>query len=214
MRNLAKDEIEMAARREAMLEQGFRLFSERGIVAVPMVDVAKAGGIGIATLYRYYNTKMALALDIAAHRWRSYGEEVRALRRHLNVEDMTAAEEMAYYLNCYIDLYRDHRDLLCFHRSLSSYVLSEGATTEQMRPYLDAVGVFAQMFHGMYEKGRRDGTIRTELSEEKMFAATSHIMMAVAVRFAQGLVFPNENEADRTEELALLRDMILKTFVV
>ena len=51
-----------------------------------------------------------------------------------------------------------------------------------------------------------------ELPEEKMFAATSHIMMAVAVRYAQGLVYSAENEADRTEEYLLLKRMILREF--
>ena len=66
MRNLAKDEVEMAARREAMLAEGFRLFSEKGIDTVSMQEVANACGVGIATLYRYYSTKLALVLAIGA----------------------------------------------------------------------------------------------------------------------------------------------------
>ncbi len=214
MRNTEKDEREMTERRERMREEGFRLFAERGIEAVPMLDVARACHLGIATLYRYYSTKLDLALDIAACRWSAFADEIEAMRERLGVARMTAAEELRCYLDCYIGLYRDHRDLLCFHRSFTGYVRTEGATPEQLRPYLDAVGVFAALFHGLYEKCKTDGTVRTELSEERMFAATSHFMMAVAVRFAQGLDIPARTEADHTAELTLLRDMILKTFVV
>ena len=63
MRNLEKDEIEMTARREAMLEKGFQLFAERGIEAVGMQEVANACGLGIATLYRYYKTRGDLFTD-------------------------------------------------------------------------------------------------------------------------------------------------------
>ena len=64
MRILGKDEKEMTARREAMLAEGFKLFAERGIEGVAMLEVAKACNLGIATLYRYYNTKLALVLAI------------------------------------------------------------------------------------------------------------------------------------------------------
>ena len=58
MRNLEKDELEMAGRRELMLQTGFAMFAEKGIEAVSMQDVARAWSVGIATLYRYFNTNM------------------------------------------------------------------------------------------------------------------------------------------------------------
>ena len=39
-------------------------------------------------------------------------------------------------------------------------------------------------------------------------------MLAVAVRYAQGLLYSAENETDRTEEFNLLKNMILKEFVI
>ena len=49
---------------------------------------------------------------------------------------------------------------------------------------------------------------------EKMFTATSHIMLAVAVRYAQGLLFSAEDEADRTEEFELLKRALLREYVI
>ncbi|MBQ3903851.1 MAG: helix-turn-helix transcriptional regulator, partial [Eubacterium sp.] len=96
MRNLAKDEIEMAAKREAMLEEGFRLFAEKGIEAVSMQEVANAAKLGVATLYRYYNTKLALVIAIGARRWNDYCAYIRFLQKEKNSEKMTAAEELDF----------------------------------------------------------------------------------------------------------------------
>ena len=52
MRNLEKDAIEIAQRKQKLMEEGFRLSSEKNIDAVSMLDVVKACGCGIATLYR------------------------------------------------------------------------------------------------------------------------------------------------------------------
>ena len=213
MRNQVKDEIEMSRRRELMLSTGFKLFAEKGIEAVPMQEVAKECGLGIATVYRYYNTKLALVIAIGTRKWEDFCKFVNRKRRKENTEHMTAARELEFYLDCYIDLYRDHKDLLRFNQDFNNYVQHEGASPEQLRSYLEAIGAFAVMFHGVYEKGKRDGTIRTSLPEERMFAATSHIMLAVAVRYAQGLLWAPGGEDDRTDEYLLLKQMILREFV-
>ena len=210
MRNAEKDEQEMTARREAMLAQGFRLFADRGIEAVSMQEVAKACGLGIATLYRYYNTKLALVIAIAVRQWNDYKEYISLQRKEKHVSEMTAAQELDFYLGFYIDLYREHKDLLCFNQNFNNYVQHEGATPEQLRQYVESINVLARFFDELYEKGRKDGTIRTDLSKERMFASTSHIMLAVIVRYAQGLLFSGEDEADMTQEILLVKRMILK----
>lgn len=214
MRNARKDELEMAARRKAMLKEGFRLFAEKGIEPVAMQEIADACHVGIATLYRYFNTKLDLVLAIGADQWLDYTYEVRARGEALNVGKMTAAEELAFYLDCYVDLYCHHKDLLRFNQHFNNFVQHEGATSRQLQPYMQSIAKIADYFHQLYEKGRRDGTIRTELPEEKMFAATAHIMLAVAVRYVQGLVYAGESEEDRTEEYLLLKQMILREFAV
>ena len=214
MRNLEKDELEMAARREFMLSEGFRLFSEKGIESVSMQEVANACGLGIATLYRYYNTKLDLVLAIGTRQWEQYFAEVEELRSAKHPETLTAAQHLDFYLNFYIDMYKEHKALLRFNQNFNNFVRSEGATKEQLAPYVAAISNMRVPFHGLYEQGKRDGTIRTDISEDKLFATTSHIMLAVAVRYAQGLVYLAQNEEDQTEELYLLKQMILREFVV
>lgn len=213
MRNVEKDEIEMAAKRELMLQKGFDLFSADGIEAVAMQDVARASGVGIATLYRYYNTKLLLVIDIATRQWQDYIRHINAQRKKKNAAGMSAAEEFEFYLDFYVDLYKKHKDLLRFNQDFNNYVQHEKASPKELKPYLDSIGEIAKMFHEVYEKGKADGTLKTQLPEDKMFAATSHIMLAVAVRYAQGLLY-SKNEQDRTEEYELLKQMIINEYVV
>lgn len=214
MRNPEKDEIEMANRREAMLSEGFRLFSEKGIAAVSMQAVADACGVGVATLYRYYKTKPELVIAIAARKWEEFGKFVKDEQERQNIGQMNAAKRLEFYLDCYILLYKNHKDILRFNQDFNNYVRNEKIPPKQLMPYLKAISTYAGMFHGLYEKGKADGTIYTDLPEEKMFATTSHIMLAVAVRYAQGLVYAAEHEADRTEEYELLKRMIMREYVV
>ena len=214
MRNREKDELEMAERRNTILREGFRLFESKGIETTGMQEIADACHLGIATLYRYYRNKLDLVIDIGTRQWEQYFVHISNTRARQNVDQMTAAKELEFYLDFYIDLYRNHKDLLRFNNNFNSYVMHEGATAEQLKPYLTAIGSISIFFHSLYEKGKKDGTIRTDMPEEKMFASTVHIMLAVAVRFAQGLLYSAKTETDRTKEFNLLKYMILKAFVI
>ncbi len=213
MRNLERDELEMSERRERMLETGFRIFAEKGIEAVPMQDVAQACGLGIATLYRYYRNKLAFVIAIGAKKWEEFFLEVEAEFERRGGELMNAAEELDFYLNAYILLYREHPDMLRFNQNFNGYVQHEQATDEQLKDYLRAAEPFAKKFHRVYEKGVRDGSIRTDEPEQIMFNTTMHIMLAVAGRFAQGVVIRTDDPEDLTKELMILKRMILSQYV-
>lgn len=213
MRNIEKDEIEMAARREEMISAGFRIFSERGIESTGMQEIANACHVGIATLYRYYKTKLDLVLDIGTIKWKEFGDYTKKKRADCHVKKMTAAEELEFYLDLFIDLYKNKKDLLRFNQNFNIYVIHEKATKEQLLPYLKEISIMATAFHELYEKGRLDGTIKTEMTEEKMFASTVHIMLAVGVRYSEGLLYSSD-DSDQIEEYKFLKNMMLKEFVV
>ena len=204
----------MTERRERMLETGFRIFAEKGIEAVRMQDVADAAGLGIATMYRYFSNKLTFVIAIGAKKWAEFFEEVEAEYARRGGEMMNAAEELEFYLSAYILLYREHPDVLRFNQTFNGYILHEGATMPMLADYLRAVEPFSRKFHLLYEKGVRDGTLRTDMTEQTMFNATMHIMLAVCGRFAQGVVIRGDDPEDLTQELMVLKRMILNQFVL
>jgi AcrR family transcriptional regulator len=214
MRNQEKDVREMAERREKMLREGFRIFAEKGIEAVSMQEIAAACGVGIATLYRYYNTKLALVIAIGTRKWEEFFQEIEEEYARRGGELMNAAEELDFYLNAYILLFREHKDLLCFNQDFNGYIRHERADMEQLKDYYRAIEPFARKFHVLFEKGRRDGSIRTEEPEQTVFNTTMHIMLAASGRFAQGVVVGPAGPEDLTRELLILKRMILNTYVV
>ena len=215
MRNLEKDAIEMAERRERLLTVGLRIFSQKSIEAVTMQEIADACSLGIATVYRYFRTKTALVIAIGIDIWKKYADEVEKMYRARGGDAMNAAEELAFFLDCFIDLYRNHKDFLRFNRNLHMHIRHESVSPEDMRPYNDVVELFAGKFHAVYQKAKRDGTLRVNLPEMKFFASSLHIMLAVSEKYADGLLYPpNEPlETDLSDELLLLKDMILRNYL-
>ena len=209
MRDARKDAIEMAARRERLLEAGFRLMSARTIEAVTLQQIADEAKIGIATLYRYFKAKPDLVIEIGTNIWKRYYAEVEKEYARLNGPAMNAAEELEFFLDSIIELYRSRRDVLRFNRNFDTYVQHERCTAAQMRPYNDAVAVFAKKFHTVVRKARADGSLRIPVSEPRLFVNLLYTMLSVAGKYAEGLVYPPDGERDMTDELEAIKRMIL-----
>ena len=214
MRNLEKDEREMAERRERMLTVGFRIFAEKTIEVATMKEIAKACGLGYKTMFRYFGTKTALVIAIGADIWKKYAVKVEEMYRARGGDVMTAAEELSFFLDCFIDLYQNHKDILRFVRNFETYIRHENVSKEDLAVYNTVVDGFARKFHAVYQKAEKDGTLKLGLPETEFFPTILYIMLSASEKFAEGLVYPPENEKDMTRDLELLKAMIMHTYSV
>ena len=212
MRNLEKDEIEMAKKRARMLAVGFRIFSEKTIEVATIKEIAKACGFGYKTMFRYFGTKTALVIAIGANIWKEYAVKVEEMYRARGGDAMNAAEELAFFLDCFIDLYQNHKDVLRFIRNFETYIRHENVSKEDLAVYNTVVDGFARKFHAVYQKAEQDGTLKLGLPETEFFPTIMYIMPSASEKFAEGLVYPPEHEKDMTRELELLKNMILRAY--
>lgn len=198
-------------KRLRIMETGFRLFSERGIVQVTMPEVAEASGISRATLFRYFSSKLELVYSIAIWKWENYLAARGNLVNDAVLDKLTGAEYMKVYLDAFLDLYHNHTDILCFNYEFNSYLRNEQTEQGQGQAYTGMIEKLFESFHRLYEKGRRDGTLNTAIPEETMFSGSLHIMLAAATRYAVGLVYVSDRTAPE-QELIMLENMLLREY--
>ena len=194
-----------------IMEVAFQLFSEKGIEPVTMLEVAEKSGVGRATLYRYFATKTDLVMAVGARKWEKYIKEYSELYSEV-LDRLTGAERLKLYFDMFIDLYRNHRDILCFNYSINSFLNYEKSTIKQKQPFLNIVEQVCRRFHEVYVLGMRDGTLNPEVPENEMFNSSYHIMLAVASRYAIGLIYNPGKETASERELLMLEEMLLSRF--
>ena len=151
-RNIQKDTIEMAAKDQRILESAFRLFAENTIEKVKLTEVAAAAGIGIASLYRCYPSKPELVMAVNTWAWTNYLADNPV---PLN-DNMTGAEEFEVHLDAFLDLYRNHKDLLRFNQFFNVYIQSEDIAADKMQDYLQMIRKLEKPFAATCHKGRAD----------------------------------------------------------
>ncbi|MCR5625968.1 MAG: TetR/AcrR family transcriptional regulator [Lachnospiraceae bacterium] len=201
MRSKEQDALQMDIKRRDFLELGFKLFSEKTIEMVNLTEVAEASPYGTATLYRYFAKKPGFVVAVAAWKWGQFKEENQNKRNDAAVEKMTAAEMFEIYLDSFLTLYKEHRDLLRFNQYFNIYVVSEKLGEDVMKPYEGITNYTRERFHVIYSKALKDKTLRTDMPEEEMFSVTLHLMLAVVTRYAVGLVY--KSGTDEMKELEL-----------
>ena len=201
-----------ARRRQAFLEKGFEMFSERNIEVVRLEEIAKACGHGVATLYRYFGSKSNFAVEIAVWQWGEFFRENRRRRPAPEFESSTAAEMFDFYLGSFLELYNTNKALLRFNQFLNIYIQSGEFEPDAVQLYRSLINPVSGYFHLMYEKGRRDHTFRVDVPEEEVLSVTVHLMLAAVTRYAVGLVYHPPGGFDDIRELELQKKMLYREY--
>ena len=212
-RNIEKDRLEAERRRKQLLETGFRLFSEYGIENVTLQRVADEAGVGIATLYNYYQNKERLVIAISKSIWSGVWQRALGACGADELDELTAYEGIALYADAIIMIYREHPQFLRFSGEYKNFIRTvkteEKHLEEELREHLDELEPMRQLFHRMYERARTDHSLRMDIPEQELFTTVTITMLSVAERYAQGLVWADDHREDQTQKLVYVKEMIL-----
>lgn len=208
-RNAERDEREAARRKEQLMKAGFELFSQHGIENVSLQKVADTADVGVATMYKYYQTKVKLVVAISGKIWGSLWNQILEQNGRAFFEKFTAYEYIEFYLDTIIRLYQEQPEMLRFSNNYKNFLYHEKIEDEELNEHLDVLGPLRAMYHKLYEQAKTDHSIRTDISEQQLFTSVAIAMLAVAERYAQGIVWANDHKSDHTQELKYLKEMIL-----
>ena len=206
--NVTGNTTKTARTRQRIMEKSFELFAERGIEAVTVPELAKAAEVDRSLVYIYFPSKLDLAIAISGHVWKEFNQPHY---ERDGIGTQTAAERYEFWLDSFLELWHEHRDILRFNQFFNVFVMNEEISSERMEPYTSVIEELEKRFHGVYEQAKQDGTLRTDIPEQKIFSTTLHLMLAAATRYAVGLIYQGgEPEA----ELKALKEMLMQRYTV
>lgn len=208
-RNIEKDQLAEISRRKHIMEAGLKLFSEQGIETVSMNAVAAAAGVGPTTLFKYYQTKEKLVVSISAMAWKNVWQKTLLQYGEEDFSNFSAREMIRIYTSDIIQIYREHPELLRFSGNYKTFICRQHTQTEALSEHLDPLKPIQVIFHQAYIRAKTDHSIRTDISEDVLFTAVAIGMLAIAERYAQGIVWADRGEPDHIRELQIVQEMIL-----
>jgi AcrR family transcriptional regulator len=145
------ERADAAANRALLISTAERLFAEYGVANVTMADIALTAGVGKGTLYRRFENKAELCLELMDSQMRSFQEATLARLQKATAGDQPYLAALEDFLDQLVWFVEDHLPLL---------------TEVQRAGLLDHAGLgamphawFYMTVHGLLRSAARSGEI-------------------------------------------------------
>lgn len=208
-RNIERDEREASLRKDRLISAGLELFCAEGIESVSLNAVAKKADVGTATMYNYFQNKLNLVVAISTKMWEEVWKKVLHSVSEAELQRMNIYNLTELYCDNIIALYLERPEILRFSANYKTFMNREGASEDQYQAQIDALKPVEQIFYQKFEEAKQDNSIRTDIPERDLFSMIAITMLAMAERYAQGLVWAKSHEHDYRQELIFLKEMLL-----
>lgn len=194
--------------RKALVAQAaFDVFCQTGIEGTTMVMVAEAANVGVASVYRYYETKFDLALASALWVWET--------RIHPRVPQaantaLTGYERIKAILSVIITLMNDEPQVLRFLEYFDNFVVSQHIPADRLTDYNRSLENAKPVVMAAFEHGQCDGTIRSDRDGMAFYYVTARTLMSLAQKLIlRGHVVASDEVIDAQTQVEFVIDMAM-----
>ena len=122
---------------------------------------------------------------------------------------MNAYQLIVQYTDMILHRYKKRPEILKFSANFKTFVVREGAQINQLEEHLSPLTPIEKLFQIKYEEAKTDKSINTDIPEQEMFTTITLTMLGMAERYAEGIVWADNQKPDHIKELEYTRDMIL-----
>ncbi len=155
-------------RKELIIREALKLFSEKGFAAVSMRDLADSVGISVSTIYHYYESKQALVRDMIIRANELTARARDSFFRILSSTEKVECEPFVHAGMMYVTAYLRHEQIDPLLRMLESERFHEPAAEEtwQKMMFADPIAHEAKVFELLASRGEILETDADRLSGE------------------------------------------------
>ena len=201
-----------AVRIERILDVAFELFSTRGIEPVTMTDIADKAKIGVASLYRYFETKEILAVRTATQAWSKRMDTVLPYLIKPKYQNSTGFAQLEQIFLLFVRLYENQADFLRFIYLFDSFAVKEKIPKANMVNYEVMILKVKQIISEAISKGLVDGSISQKYSKagDLLYFTLMHTFFSTAQKLSlSGKMLDMDSQMNGTAQLKLLSQMLL-----
>lgn len=215
MKNLKNERI------RNIIECSFGLFSEKGIENISMNEIAIQAEIGVASLYRYFQTKEELAVEVAIYAWEL---EENTFRKQFEEEDfkkLSGFEQVQTLMEVFQEAIISQRSFFRFVYYFDSFIRKERLSEEKLKSYEEVVNKTNELVINAFLKGKKDGSINFNKSDNpiisnssdlEMCFTTMHSIFCVAQKLSlSGEILQMDKVVDGRRQVEILINMLLNS---
>lgn len=154
-------------RRQGLLTAAGQVFLRKGFRAATMEEIAMAAGIGVGTLYHYFESKEQIYASILSESTRILGERLRAASK----KQLPPALSLVAFGRAYADCFVEHPEYFRIHISFQQQSSRRDGFAREREKLYRLIRENLEVFAEKIRDGQRAGTFRQDL--DPMVTATA-----------------------------------------
>jgi len=176
-----KDVYTIDETRNRILESALLLFEKQGLPDTQMMDVAKEANISRGSLYRYYRSKLDLALGVLDFAQSKNAELFYDMTKKLLEEDLCGLERLFKFF-VYISRMDDNgqRDFVAQFDYFYSRLNVPKDFAHLVEPHLNSR--WKQVLNSIIQEGKQDGSIDDTLDNHMLYVTIINSIFALSQR--------------------------------
>ncbi len=200
------------ARIERILLAAFSLFSHNGFDAIAMTDIAKEAEIGVASLYRYFETKDEIAIRTAMWAWESQKKLIMPILNDTGYYTKNGIEELEEIFDLFCKLFQNEPDFFRYIYFFDAYIVCQKIDSERLIPYQEVIQSVQTVIGNAIHKGIVDGSISKKYkdNEKQLYFSLMHTLFSVSQKLSlTGKMLKMDETNDGVQQLKLLGQILL-----
>ena len=202
-----------SARIERIMLSSFSLFSNKGIDAIAMTDIAKDAEIGVASLYRYFATKDEIAIRTAIWAWESRKKVIITVLEDSGFYEKKGLSQLEEIFSLFCKLFQNEPDFFRYIYFFDAYAVCQKIDAERLIPYQNVIKSVQDFIEKAIKKGIKDGSISSKYKnmEEQLYYSLMHTLFSTSQKLSLSSKLLKMDEVnDGVQQLQLLCELLIK----
>ena len=195
-----------------ILESAFELFAEKGIDNVTMNDIAAKAEIGVASLYRYFETKEEIAVQTSIWAWERQKSFIMPQLLTDTFNNATGINQLSIIFSMFIKLYENQVKFLRYIYFFDSYAVRIKMEKDRLMDYEKTIESTKNIIAASISRGIEDKSINSKYKESQdvLYFTLMHALFASAQKLSlSGDMLLMDELVNGKQELELLSALLL-----
>ena len=200
-----------------ILESAFELFAEKGIDNVTMTDIAAKAEIGVASLYRYFETKEVIAVQTSIWAWERQKSIILPQLLTDTFKNANGITQLSIIFSMFIQLYENQVKFLRYIYFFDSYAVRIKIEKERLGEYEKTIESTKTLIAASIAKGIDDKSINAKYKESQdvLYFTLMHTLFSSAQKLSlSGDMLLMDELVNGKKELDLLSALLLDALKV
>lgn len=214
-------------RRDRIINASMKLFQEKCVEDTSMEEVAKRAGVGAATVYRYFSSKIELVIETAEVYWEKVSEKYLGELETGNMPNIADAkseatskmdgiessgyDQLRKILNVFCRIFLEQKPFLKFLHEFDVFVKKYNVSEEHLADYENGILKLKPYVTIALGKGLVDKSLSFNCSVDEMYFSLTHTLLALMEKLAVGGdILSSDQNVESEKQIRIIIELLLR----